>query len=407
MAFKTAVVQQPQRTTTGDQDFADPIFSGDCKAAIFVTSRVGKDGNTTGFRSGIGFAAAISPSQCASCWTFSGSTGTTDATSSSLSTAACIRTRSGDVTAVVKDFGVTNSQGMTVTYTAVQTGGNVYALLLGGDIEASVVSANWTSETGTKTVTHNLSGAPEIILALGSVATGVDGEIGFWSSGSYATSGMYCANAVTTTVTNQETVNDKILSLPNSSVSFTLANVGATTFDAVASGTVSRVIAFLCLRGTVNPIVASTGTFDAPTGTGTSSVVSGMSVDPTVLLTVPSKRTTLGAGATDGAFGLGMTVNNGGTTQYGCITFHAPNGETPVDANSAYLTDDSDRALVVLANDDTKTLQATTQWDVGGVSLVYSASSTAYKIPYLAFGMTSTPPPTPTPSMGRCTYILP
>jgi hypothetical protein len=119
-----------------------------------------------------------------------------------------------------------------------------------------------------------------------------------------------------------------------------------------------------------------------------------MSVAPTVLLMAPTMTNDLGTAVTSdeaGWVGLGMAVNNGGTTQQvsgGFSSDYGGSGGNTVEKSYIHTS----KALVTRTISGAEAATATVNsWDSGGVTLNFSAVSAlqAY-VPYLAFGPAST-----------------
>ena len=400
MPLKVAIAQAAARSGTGTQDFTDSGagFSSDVKAAIFIGSNATTADTATGqghFR--LGLAAATGGNTQAAFATISRTSTTTYAATRTVQTAACYTARSGTTTpSAVAAIDSWLSNGIRINWTdASEENELVTALLLGGDIEARVVSGAWAAETA-KTISHGLSGAPEVIIAINAIAFGAQCSVGFWATGgTYGYGNLYVEHNVATTNTFSAANTDAILAVKTDGAvarTFTISNVGASTFDCTASSAHTGTLAFLCLRGTSDAITAKAGAFTTKiSSTGTEAEVTGMAVAPQVLLALPTLLTSLGALSGDSAYGLIASCNRAGTTQYGGVSLIEDDGITPTTA-PPYSRVTADSALVLMGVDGTEDVVATVDsWDSGGVTLNYSnIGASAFQTPYLAFGIQST-----------------
>lgn len=411
--LKVAVVQGTAGTGTPTftQDFTDSNagFSSDVKAVIFLGSSATANHTATNTRRfNIGFAAATG--------------GNTQATSSLIAAngttadAAAIYSETEAYNFVETNFGSSGefsinswlSNGVRVNWTDQSSGELLTAILLGGDIEAKVVFADFTNATAPESlsISHGLGGTPEIIIALGQLATAsstVRQSLGFWYNGTYSSfatqlndgggSPSVALNLFSTGILGFTTgVSNAALSN-----TVTLSSVGSSNFTATASAQTDGKLAFLVLRSTgANPLVASLGTYDSATSTGNSTIVSGMTVKPQVLLSVPSIMTATGTSVTDpaGVNGLVAAVDNAGAgTQYGGIVVSSDDGAATSVEKSQATNSQALRILSIAAG--AVDVQATVNaWNSGGITLNYSdAGGSAFKIPYIAFGMSNTVTP--------------
>lgn len=403
MTLKQAIVQAAAPGSTGTQDFTDAVFASDCKAAIFISSKASAvDTATRSVSFSVGMTASTGPSSASlAAWSGDDGAGNTDCVTSTVITTSCYRVRdfnSVEGEAIIDSF---LPDGVRINWSNASPYGElVTALLLGGDIEANIVSATWTAET-VKTVSHGLSGAPEIIIGLIGVASGVQASIGWWASTgpTYGYANLYSADASATTSVHSAANTDGLLATKTTGSvtrTFTIGSVDGTTFDCTASASwASGIAVFLCLRSTgATPLVAQAGAFTTKiSSTGTEVEVSGMSVAPSVLLCIPTLLTSLGVLSNDSTYGLMASVNNAGSTQYGGSTLIEDYGAEPDDAaGQPYCRTTADSALVMMAVDGSEDVVATvSSWDSGGVTLNYSnIGASAFQVPYLAFGVSST-----------------
>lgn len=217
--------------------------------------------------------------------------------------------------------------GARLNWTQVNSAGyRVDGLVFGGSgIEAQVVTSSFVGGGAeTKTVSHSLSGAPDIVIAMISTAA-----FNTWrgqgrsSYGFYARAANTYAGIAQTRLDGQTTEDlSQILSttwiaaqINNAGTveyAVTLGNFTATTFDAVTNANAStNGIAFLLLK--IPNVNAKTGVIDLPTDTAEFAAVSGMTKRPNILIALPSLLTAANAASvSDNAdcFGFGATYEN-------------------------------------------------------------------------------------------------
>lgn len=390
-------------TPTFTQDFTDSgVFGGATpKLAIFLSATSGSaDSATDGAQFNLGAVAG------ASYGAISFAADTASATSntgrSERANAAYIQTdNTGAVVGVATASLI--ADGARLSWTDQSAGETIYALLLGGDIEASVVNFTMPGGTGDKTVTHNLSAAPEVIIAFGvqvsadnSDGGGTAGpHIGFWCGAGQAGYGHRIPDAVTTSaLSGRMSTTQAVVSMGGSSpvYSGTIGSVGATTFVVNVDASSTQRLHFICLRSTSGTaLAAKAGTFTAKTSTGTQQDVSGMSLDPQIMLVLPTALTSADANSTSdtaGNFGLGIACVNSSTlsTQYASVQHGSDDG---VATTNDWMNHQHSAAkhLHQLDTAGATAVAATISSWSGGVLHNYgTASGTAVQNAYLAFG---------------------
>lgn len=402
MTLKVAVVQAAAGAGTPpfNQDFTDGTagFSSDVRAALFIGSRATANHASAGaaqFNIGLAARTGGNTQATASFRVNDGVSGGNQAgnfgsTSYAYSLANTSYGSDGECA-----VGSWLSNGVRMSWSDQSIGELITAILIGGDVEARVVSATFTNAAApdTRTVSHGLSGAPEVIIA---VCPGNYGSA--LSLGTWVTGGTYTSRA---TYSNPDaSVGDVYGWAGSDSIatrlftgspvfSATISNVGASTFQLQTDAPNADTVYLLCLRGTTDPLVAKNGVLDTPTTTGTFAAVAGMGAAPKLLLTFPSRQTTIGrvSGDGGGAFGLIAAANNGGS-QYGGVTVTEDDNADPTVAKCQSTDSQALRVLDIAAS---ATVQAAVQsWDAGGVTLNYSAANVAaLKVPYLALGVAS------------------
>jgi len=405
MPLKVAIAQAAAGTGTPTftQDFTDASagFSSDVKAAIFVGSQATANHTTTGRAAlNIGVAAATGGNTQGAVSTDSDDgLVTTDSNGYGDDSFAYVNARPSTAGSD-GEFSINSwlSNGVRVDWADQSESELITAVLLGGDIEARVVS---TALNGTTPVTlnHGLSAAPEVIIGLTSTASdaGAPGtgriSIGFWDGTNYVSYSVASSNAAGSENLGADLSTTYILSeITTAGVlnwSASLSSVGATTFDVTASAATTDLVIFLCLRGTGAALAASAGVFDTSTSTGVATEVSGLSVAAQVLLAIPTLQTATGLdGAGDMNIGLIAAVNNSGAgTQYGGCVNSLDDGVSPT-VNKSQST--NSQALRCLDAAGAADVEATIDSWGTSVALNYSnVNASAFKIPYLAFGQAS------------------
>lgn len=403
MRLKVAITQAAA-AGTGTQDFTDASagFSSDVKAAIFFSSSATSTHTDTADAAfNVGFAAATGGTTQAAI-----SSRTSDNVSASTSdynrSASLAYTRATGANADTGNFTIDSwlSNGVRVSWGEASNSELVTALLLGGDIEATVKTATFTGGAApdTQTVTHGLSGAPEVIIGIFLRTFEQSQSIGAWVSGvGYACRAIHSRwDGAAQQVYGWADTTGILAYLQTSTPAWTatISNVGATTFDVVSDATTTAdPMYFLCLRGTTTPLTAAVGIDDTPTSTGTNVLVSGMSAAPRAALLFPSRQTATGrvSGTAGAAFDLNAICNRLGTMQYGGISTGQVDNVAPTQAR-AQVTDSQAMRILNAADPPVADVEATVySWDSGGVTLNYSnVGASAFQVPYLAFGIQST-----------------
>jgi len=295
------------------------------------------------------------------------------------------------------------SNGVQVTWNPAATAAWYFStLLLGGDIQANIVHAQLDSDTST-TISHGLSAAPEIIIAMTELAiTPPDGTgtliIGFWAGSSSTQAGIgmdypLTGDTVPGVVAQRVESASMIVKVSNTGPATTfvgtVANVGSTTFDLTTTANAFGYVSFLCLRGTTTPLVGKAGVYTTPASTGNASMSLGLSVAPSVLLMVPSRQTTTGSLASDdtaGAIGfyVGANRSSSASSVYGGKTAQIDVGADPTAADRKYDTTRFSTLTTAGADSVVATLNA---WQSDDIQLNFSnVGGGQQKWVYLAFG---------------------
>ncbi|NOJ26572.1 MAG: hypothetical protein DA330_00970 [Nitrososphaera sp.] len=405
MSMKCCIVSAVAGTGTPPftQDFTNSdVFGGATpKAAIILGGGAGSaDTATDGLSFQLGFSDGTNQSAIA----FAGDTST-----STNSTARSNRANAGYVHLGVDgtvDGAATISliaNGGRLTWSDQSTGETIYVLLIGGDIEAAVVNVTGNGSGSAQTVTHGLSAAPELIIALDAWAaentdTGGDtnGSIGFWTASTQLCAGQRLRDGQSTAASSGQINTAFAFSAFSTAGGIVyegaISNVGSSSFDMTTAPSTTNNLHFLSLRstsGTALSVAAGVGT--AKTSTGTQSDISGMTNNPQVLLVLPTALTSADlASSTDtsGNFGLGISCkrSSDGVTQYMGVVSSADDGDATT-ADWLNHQHSAAKHLHVLDADGVTSIAATVSSWVGGIEHNYTtASGVATKFPYLAFG---------------------
>ena len=242
--------------------------------------------------------------------------------------------------------------GVELTWSDQSVGESIRALLIGGAVEASVVSHESNNSLNVQTVTHGLSGPPEVIISVGVFAAdtttgGADAMpgLGFWAIDSQTAVGVRYRDNVSTSAVSGRITTSAIAPAMGTNTAFvytaTISNVTDSTFD-IQWATASTVdtVHFICLRSTTEePLDAIAGTFLTKTSTGTQTDISNLSVPPQIIFTVPTRLAGVDDGKSDdtsGGFGLGIACRRtgNGDNQYFGVFATGNDGEA---ASSGWL----------------------------------------------------------------------
>lgn len=395
--MRFAVVQATTPAAPGTQDYTDSNISSDWKGALFFASRGGANNTVTG--DGIFSEGATDGTNQRLCG-IGGPDGATSAGTMTVfnhsSTAACagVGDNNSGTPNILGAYSSTLSNGVRVNYTTTTVQALMNALLVSGsDVQWSCV--NQTLGTGsspvTTTVTHGLASAPDVIFCVASLGSARVTHGFHHVSGATYGCVSYCnINGVNPTLVGGYVGDDCIgAQVSNTAVTYklTVTNVGATTFDVVATGSTieADVVTFISIKITNG--VYKVGVATAPTGTGVAALVSGMSVTPDCVIAAMSRITNLNtfdSGDAGGVYGLGVVVNNGGSTQQACSSLSSDdNAATSIEKS---YTSNTKCVAVMDAAGAIDIEAAHSSWDSGGVSLNWTNISSAVLIPYLAIG---------------------
>lgn len=401
--MKQALIQQAVRTATGNQDWTDSSVVGDMAAAIFFGSNAIANDTTTADSGLIVGATGLLSNAAVNL------AGLTDGLVSSASRRyvtnanAIARSTVAGVVDLLAAAVTPIVNGVTMNYSTVSAVAYLMnALMLSGsDIEVQTSSSSFASGDTVKTVTHGLTGLPDIIIMFANRnITAIPGtgasvsNIGFLErqGGSDGGYGWTLASGVDPPAATAMMTNDlgHQASGGVDNYTYSISNVTASTFDInrSVSGAVVDSQVFIALRGKDRPFFAQAGAFLTPTATGVSTPISGMAGAPEVLMLVGTRRTNVGSlsvNDTAGAGGFGVAVNNNGTTQQMAAATQVQQAITPPVAKCRTTVS---KALLILSDTGTPLVDATvSSWNNDGVSLNYSTvDASARAVAYLAFG---------------------
>lgn len=397
--MKSAVVQFATPTTNTTVDVTDAAFSSDVKAAIlFWTRAIANNTDTSRHYLAMGIAAnngGTTQGSISSAVRDANASGQVACKNNSTNVFAATSNTGTDT--VVASLSSWLSNGIRLNFTT--TDGAAYlatALLLGGDIEAKVLTLTFSAGTTAQTA-HGLGGVPEILIGLDTANT-TDGAstsfsslgIGFWCTGGSIAGSNPMTTAGVPANTSSSVYDTR---WPARDRYITVGTVDATNVNLTASASTTSVVRVLALRGLSSPISAAVGLFSTPTATGNNAPISGLSFAPQgiLLLTsaVESTNELLTGGAPGGGgvaegSGIAAAVNNGGTTQQGSVTGHNKDNVDPTVARSQA---SNTKVINTLSDDGSSNVEATVNsWDSAGVTLNYSNVHTyAQYGAYLAF----------------------
>jgi hypothetical protein len=398
--MKVALVQVACPASTGNVDFTDASVSSDLVGAFFFGG-IAATNDSTAANAAWSFGATDLTGNV--CIAYDGRDNVTGATSQGLaSSTKAVQRNSGSGSGVVAAYSSTLSNGVRMNYSAVTSGALTSALLISGsDTAMKVGSVQYGTSDVFQVVTHGLGGTPDVLIVFvagNSTGTDVGAQAisaGFWdrTTTNCFTSALRFQSGANPTSGNAYMADVAIgKSLANGSVTntHTLVSVGATTFTLQRPSTgTSDFVPWIALRGTGARMVTKAAMVTTPLATGNSTLISGMSGAPQVILTLPTRLQTANALQTDdttGSYGFGVACNHDGTTtQYAsCISTMQDNVATSVSKHMASNT----TGLGVLDNTGAYTVKSTVNsWDSGGATLNYSAvNASALEVIYLAFG---------------------
>lgn len=294
----------------------------------------------------------------------------------------------------------------TLSFSNQSDGETVYALLLGGDIEVSVV--NWSSPGGTGAkpdITHGLTAAPEWIFVFSAGTTDATNDsasvsplMGFWVSGTQVGySHRITDNATTAALSARISTANALVSMGAATPNYSafIENVDVDTFNINIDASTTNRFHFVCIRSTSGtPLGLAAGNITAKTTAGTQTDATGMTQNAQVVLSLLTAMTALDTNVTTdpaGCFGLGIACKNSGsgTWQYGAVV-HGGDDGAAINGSTDWMNHQQSAGKHINQLDTTGTtaISATVDSASGG-NLVHNygtVSGSAIRFPFLAFG---------------------
>lgn len=296
------------------------------------------------------------------------------------------------------------ANGVRFSWTDQSVGETITCLMGDNEIEASLVSHASTNVSTEQTVTHGLSGTPDLIIAWGvGQATGdnngaINPGIGFWTSGAEVGFSQQSQNGQTTTAVTARASSTTAMNRIGTSTTFAytgdISNVTSSSFGLTYSANHTQVNHFLSIRSTTDtPLYVKAGNFTTRTTTGTQADVTGMSGAPQVLLTIGTQLTAMDTGSSADladAMSFGASVKNTGTgsTQYGSAAVSDNDNTTASSAHACNQWSNTVGLNILATNCATDVAASVSSWDSAGVTHNYTTngSAVAAQVLYLAFG---------------------
>lgn len=412
--MKPALNQQATRTTNGTQNWTDASIASDQTLQLFFGTEATANNTTTAaaklflgatdLTNNIGYTAGTLNAAAAS-----------GALSHTLgSTTACIlRTTSSGAENLKAALSATLSNGITINQTVSDAGAYLFQglSLAGSDHVAPVSSAQFAATDLSKAVIHGAGGVPDAVILFISIgSTGTDFGAGpqrliyaFWDGTNSVSVTMNCSTSTSPTNLAARINTDLGHVIDNSNTdvaTFSIGSVGGTTFTLTRTAHASTPVFVTCIsiRHTSGTWAAKCGITTLPTSPGVAALVTGMAVQPQVLLTVATRLTSTALAANSDAAGslsFGVACNNNGTTQQAACAMTEKNGVTTT-VSQCYTSNNA--ALLSLDNTGAVVNKATASWNPDGASLNHSVvGASAFETIYMAFGIASAPPLAPQP----------
>lgn len=411
--MKAAIVQQAMPGVTGNQDYTDAVFSSDIQGALcFFTRATASDTITEEGMISVG-AVDSGANQGAFSVHSADNIGTaTDYRVELSTTEVALLTNAVANNSIAEGVASILTNGIRINWTDVNANELISVLLLGGaDVVVSVrnVTLNGTTDVN---VNHGLGGTPTAIIGLctanaASASSSSNITIGFYdvAANAYRALTSRHANANSTSQVSQKwVVGSLVCEHDNATETWaaTINDVGATTFDIVASAATTDVVTLICIR-LVGGVV-QVGDFTTRTTVGTASDITGMSKKPKVVfyltsfLTAGTGSGNIVASGSCESFGLGIAVDNEGVTEQAAVSWWEDDGVVLGTTDTKSLTSGNKAGL---SFDNSGTLGYAwdiSSWNSDGVTHNYTTTeATARRVVYLALApAVAAPPGTPT-----------
>lgn len=402
--MKPALNQQATRTTNGTQDWTDTSISSDQTLQLFFGTEALANNTTTA--NGKLFLGATDLTNNLA---FNLATGDAIAAASAFSTGTASSTKclernvSAGTVSLSAAVNAALSNGTRISYGV--TDGVAYLFnglsLAGSDHVCHLSTAQFATTDASVVVTHGDSSPPDAVILFATLnSTGTDATafpqktiIAFWD-GTNSTS----VSSLVTTQTNPILLGARINTdlghqfdnFGTDVATLSIGSVGATTFtlSRTATGATAMFVQCISIRHTSGTWGFKCGTATLPTSTGNAPLITGMAVQPQVLITVATRLTSTALAANSDAAGslsFGMACNNAGSTQQMAVAQTNKNG---VATSVAKCYTSNNAAVLSLDNTGAVVNKATVaSWDSTGVTLNHSAvGASAFEVAYFAFG---------------------
>lgn len=391
--MKFALVQNAIPGSTGTQDYTDASISSDWKGAFLFSSSAAVNATTTAIGRMMTGATDGTTSRSTAIAAADGA-GTSQVAGGNSANAYQVINANGGTNETAA-YSATLAGGVRLNWTAIGTQRLINALMFAGsDVAFKVSTSAFTGSAAPETlaITHGLGATPDVIIAVSYLGSGRFSQ-GFYDvvHGTYAHVAYTNLTGQVGAVSLGGYVGDNAILRQVSSVAseyaVTVANVGSTTFDVIATGaTTTDTMYFIALK--IMSAAYKVGVFTTPTSTGNSQVVSGMGGAPALLLMMSTRLTTLNlfdSADGSGQVGWGCAVNNSGLTQQMTACASADDAAATT-VEKSYTT--NTKCLVVTDTAGAADVEGTLQsWDSDGATINFSnVAGSAYQIPYLAIG---------------------
>lgn len=399
--MKFALAQTAIPTSNTTFDFTDANIASDFKGAIFFGSNATANDTQDGAaRLFLGATDAVRSAGLL--------LSIADATAGARSlvypsNAACILRNipSNGTVNVLGAYSSTLSNGVRCALSSNDATAHLFNALLfaGSDCEFGVSTQAYIGTDTSKSFAHNLTGAPDAMLVLianatGTFGTGAEGRatIGFWDGTNAAGWGFNqtsLANPTTLAAMLTADLGHSIVSLADHAT-WSVGSVGASnvTLNRSAAGGDAACAIVIAWRATSGTAGAKAVAADSATATGNQAILSGMAVQPQMVIALPTRLTsnTLTTDDSTGSFGLCVAVNNGGSTEQANVTCASKDAvATSVAKSYINITKFIQIADTSVALADQATLQS---WDSGGVTVNWSTvDGSARKVAMLGYGV--------------------
>lgn len=411
--MKPALNQQATRTTNGTQNWTDASINSDQKLQLFFGTEALANDTTTG-------AAKLFLGATDLTNNIAFTAGTIDATppASAISHTLCsstkclVRTTSAGAENLAAAISATLSNGITINQTTSDAGAYLFngLSLAGADHVAPVSSTSFATTDLSKVVTHGAGGTPDAVMIFVSFGSATadngnapqKGIVAIWDGTNSASFSIKCSTSVSPTdlaarmnsAVGGGEMGHQIDQNDTDVATFSIGSIGSTTFTLTrtATGSTAAFVTCISFRHTSGTWAFKCGVTTLPTATGIAALVTGMAVQPQVLMTFASRLTSTALAANSDAAGsssFGVACNNNGVTQQMVCAMTEKNGISTGGTNSTVSKCMTSASAALLSLDNTGAVvnKATAIWNSDGASLNHSAvGASAFQMMYFAFG---------------------